>query len=272
MHARRAHGSATWTELKKSLKTSILSSQANKQCVSCVVLSSLAWSVLSTILLCIAYLSSANQEFSLPIKMGDYQGPRWHNEQQTVHRKVLVENAWLSLSQHTVQVHDGPLIDDWLWVDTANQINVMVTTMVGGKERFVIFEQTKYGFDGLSYATVGGHIDVEDHEDGLVAAKRELMEEMGMRSEEWVSFGKFRTDVNRGLGFCHTFLARKAQQVKKMAKYEDETESMQIKHVSMTQLMRLYNKRLFKEAKWSNTVGLSLMWMLKHSDMNAEMA
>jgi len=143
--------------------------------------------------------------------------------------------------------------------------------MVDGQERFVIFEQTKYGFDGLSYATVGGHIDAEDHDDGLVAAKRELMEEMGMRSDEWVSFGAFRTDVNRGLGFCHTFLARKAQQVIEKDKYADETEEMAIKHVSMAQLMRFYNKGLFKEAKWSNTVGLSLMWMLKHSDMNAEM-
>merc|ERR1719242_146326 len=133
---------------------------------------------------------------------------------------------------------------------------------------FVIFEQTKYGYDGLSYATVGGHIDPEDEENGLLAAKRELMEEMGMESDEWISFGKFRTDVNRGLGFCHTFLARKARQVKEKESYNDETEEMNIKYVTMKQLMEYYKKGLFKEAKWSNTAGLSLMWMLTNTKVN----
>eukprot|EP00483_Globobulimina_turgida_P008185 UN08201 len=144
----------------------------------------------------------------------------------------------------------------------------MVTTMIDGKEVFVIFEQTKYGYDDLSYATVGGHIDPEDNNDGLKAAKRELLEEMGMVSDEWINFGQYRTDVNRGVGFCHTFLARKAKQVRKLKKYSDETEEMSIKYLTLKQIMSYYKKGMFKEAKWSNTVGLSLMWMLSNTKTN----
>ena len=140
--------------------------------------------------------------------------------------------------------------------------------MIDNQELFVIFEQTKYGFDGLSYATVGGHIDPEDKEDGLKAAKRELMEEMGMTSDEWINFGKYRTDVNRGAGFCHTFLARKAKRIKKLSKYADETEEMNIKYLTLQQLIDAYKKGMFQEAKWSNTVGLSLMWMLSNAKIS----
>ena len=202
--------------------------------------------------------------------MGNYQGPRWQNDDQTIDRKVLIENSWLSLSQHTVKIKDDKVIDDWLWVDTMNQINVMVTTMIEGKELFVIFEQTKYGYDGLSYATVGGHIDPEDEENGLFAAKRELLEEMGMKSDEWIEFGKYRTDVNRGMGFCHTFLARRAIQVNKLKKYSDETGDMQIKYVTFEQILEYHKKGMFKEAKWSNTVGLSIVWMLSNTEVTKQ--
>ena len=239
--------------------------------MTCCVISMLIWSFISSILLIRAYLTWESCDVNqYPLILGKYEGPRWFNKDQTLDRKILVENKWVSLSQHTVKTHNGKIIDDWLWIDTANQINVMVTTMIDGQELFVVFEQTKYGYSGLSLATVGGHIDPEDKEDGLKAAKRELMEEMGMKSDEWINFGKYRTDVNRGLGFCHTFLARKAIQIKKLKKYEDETEEMSIKYLTMQELKNFYMKGMFKEAKWSNTVGLSLMWMLSNTKVNQQ--
>ena len=87
----------------------------------------------------------------------------------------------------------------------------------------------------------------------------------GNKSNEWINFGKYRTDVNRGLGFCHTFLARKAIQINKLKKYSDETEEMSIKYVTLQQLIKYFKNGLFKEAKWSNTVGLSIMWMLTNA-------
>merc|ERR1712126_426829 len=139
-------------------------------------------------------------------------------------------------------------------------------TMINNEEVFVVFEQTKYGYNGLSYAIVGGHLEPEDNEDGLASAKRELLEELGMESDEWINFGAYRTDVNRGGGFCHTFLARKAKGVKNIEITGDSTEEQKMIYMTKAELIENFQKGLFKEAKWSNTVGLGLVWMLKNED------
>ena len=115
----------------------------------------------------------------------------------------------------------------------------------------------------MSYAVVGGHVDPDDGANGLKAAKRELLEELGMESDEWINFGKFRTDVNRGGGFCHTFLARKARKTRAQSQ-GDELEEMHIHYATKKELMQYFQKGLFKEAKWSNTAGLALVWMLEN--------
>ena len=214
------------------------------------------------------------------IQLEKFEGPRWKNNVQTISKNIIIENKWMSLSRHIVKTHpklDGTInkelskiINDWFWIDTMNQINILVTTIIDEIEYFVIFEQTKYGYNGISYAVVGGHIDNTDN-NPLSAAKRELFEELGMIVENdnnWIEFNKnegFRTDVNRGLGFCHTFLARKAifkNNEKKKNQFFDETEELHVKYVTLNQLIQYFQNGLFKEAKWSNTVGLGLMYML----------
>ncbi|TFJ80327.1 hypothetical protein NSK_008332 [Nannochloropsis salina CCMP1776] len=92
---------------------------------------------------------------------------------------------------HKVKAEDGSVLDGWLWFDEKDQINVLVRLeaeagtgagegMTGGEEdrKFLVFEQKKYGYQGLSLAPIGGL--VEPGEDALMAAKRELLEEAGL--------------------------------------------------------------------------------------------
>jgi ADP-ribose pyrophosphatase len=54
---------------------------------------------------------------------------------------------------------------------------------------------------------------VEQGEDPLAAARRELLEETGYVADEWVSLGSFTNNGNRGCGVGHLFRARQAQKV-----------------------------------------------------------
>jgi ADP-ribose pyrophosphatase len=54
---------------------------------------------------------------------------------------------------------------------------------------------------------------VEQGEEPLAAARRELREETGYVAEDWVSLGAFSNDGNRGCGVGHLFFARQARQV-----------------------------------------------------------
>ena len=112
--------------MQKSIKTWYLSSD-KKHLIRCGIIGFtlwMLWSIICTVIVFGTYVDDGT-----PGIMGQFEGERWRNAEQTESTKVIVENKWLSLSQHTVNTDDGTQIDDWLWVDINNQINVMVTTM-----------------------------------------------------------------------------------------------------------------------------------------------
>ena len=129
----------------------------------------------------------------------------------TLNNKCLIESPWMRVAQHTVQLPDDAndnvkkkkMIDDWLFIDYHDRINVLVEAPVDSEDKeeqkFIILEQTKYALDTPSYAIVGGII--EPTEEATLAAKREVQEELNISCNNWNSLGKYRTDVNRGMGY-----------------------------------------------------------------------
>lgn len=101
---------------------------------------------------------------------------------------------------------------------------------------FLVFRQTKYGLVDQSLAAMGGMI--EPGEDPLQAAQRELLEEMGRTTDRWVFLGSYRTDVNRGLGWCSCFLALGARPVaKSQRKASDDLEQQDLVRLSEAELL-----------------------------------
>ena len=60
-------------------------------------------------------------------------------------------------------------------------------------------------FQGAYLAIIGGII--EPGEDPKVAAVREVKEEMGIECRDLIPLGRYRTDVNRGMGWVNSFVA-----------------------------------------------------------------
>lgn len=106
---------------------------------------------------------------------------------------------------HVVKLSDGTLITEWPWIISPDFVNVIEVTE---KQKIFCFRQSKYGIDGMSLAPVGRYI--ENGEDPKDAAVRELVEEMGCKSDKWVDMGKFYVDPNRGIATGDFFLARDA--------------------------------------------------------------
>jgi ADP-ribose pyrophosphatase YjhB (NUDIX family) len=98
---------------------------------------------------------------------------------------------------------------------------------------------------------------VNDGETPLKAAKRELAEEGGLVAGEWIELGRFRTDVNRGLGFVTAYLACNCTRGRKLK--SDDAESQELVRLDADAVMAALLGNQVKEAKWAATVSIGLM-------------
>jgi len=214
----------------------------------------------------------ATSEGDCALFFGKYNGEQYYSpESGSVGKpKCLLESKWMKVSQHSVKFPgtDG-VIDDWLWVDYHDRINVLVEmeTQPGDERQFFVFQQTKYALEGRqSLAIIGGII--EPGESAEAAARREVDEEMdGIQCTDFHFLGRYRTDVNRGVGWLNSFLASGCKKNPKHGKHqflEDEvgaadTEKQTMKTISLSRIQRATLDGEFIEAQWTATVALALM-------------
>jgi 8-oxo-dGTP pyrophosphatase MutT (NUDIX family) len=209
------------------------------------------------------------------VSFGSFKGHQYVSEESGTIGipKCLVESKWLKLSQHSVKFPGtSKVMDDWLWIDYHDRINVLVEdeTKPGGERQFLVFEQSKYALEGkTSLAIIGGII--EPGEDPESAARREVDEEMnGLQCENFHFLGRYRTDVNRGMGWLNSFLATKCSRGPKHKHFAlaneigtADTERQDLKTISLKQLREAARSGQFLEVQWSATVALAL----QHPDL-----
>lgn len=171
---------------------------------------------------------------------------------KTKDRKVILEQRpWLVVEHHTVELPDGRQIPEWPWIVTPDYVNVVAVTEGGG---FICFRQVKYGLEGVTLGIVGGFI--EEGEDPLAAAKRELLEETGYESKDWVLLGRYRVDPNRGVAMGNLFLARNARYV--MPPNADDLEEQELILLSRAEVESALAEGEFKVLAWAASVAFAL--------------
>ncbi len=159
------------------------------------------------------------------------------------------------------------MIDDWLFINYHDRINVIVEDPNSNDgTKFLVFRQTKYALEGrVSLAIVGGII--EPNENAKDAAAREVNEELSLDCE-FEFLGRFRTDVNRGMGWVNSFIAHSC---KKKSPDDNanvdtneevgapDTEKQDIVSLSIDEVKKNVRKGEFLEVQWSNTVALAML-------------
>jgi ADP-ribose pyrophosphatase YjhB (NUDIX family) len=192
--------------------------------------------------------------------------------------KCLVESKFMKLQLHRVQLPSSSagsssvVIEDWLWIDYHERINVLVQAP-NSVDHFWVFEQSKYALEGrTSLAVVGGMIE-PGGESPEQAARREVAEEMNVSCRNFHFLGRYRTDVNRGAGWTNTFLATKCEKLtdteqrnmmidnsgKKEVVGAADTERQDLRTLSLQELRQALVAGRFLEIQWSATVALALL-------------
>ena len=174
--------------------------------------------------------------------------PAW----KTLSRRVVFDQApWLVVEYHTVELPDGRQIPDWSWVKTPDYINVVVLTDTG---EYLCFRQRKYGVPEPMLSLVGGYI--KPGEAPLAAAQRELLEETGYVSGDWVTLGQFLVDPNRGVATGNLFLAREAHKTGEIN--SDDLEEQEVVMLSRQELEQALAEGEFKILAWAAAVAFAL--------------
>jgi ADP-ribose pyrophosphatase len=166
-------------------------------------------------------------------------------------RTILTHSKFLTVEEHTVQLPNGRIIEDWPWVVTPDFVNVVAVTEDG---RFLLFRQTKYSIPGDTLAPVGGYL--EPGEDPLAAGQRELREETGYAAPDWQFIGQFPVDGNRGAGTAYFYIARRARPV--TAIDADDLEEQELLLLTRAEVEAALDAGEIKLLPWTAVVALAL--------------
>jgi len=151
---------------------------------------------------------------------------RWRT---LVRRTLLSRPPWMEVGEEKVQLPDGREVEGFLWIRTRDFVAMVAVTE---RDEVILVRSYKHGTRTVSLAVPAGYI--EDGEDALAAAKRELQEETGYASEDWASLGRYVIDGNYGVATEHIFLARVARKVSEPA--SGDLEDMEVVAVPLADI------------------------------------
>ena len=171
-------------------------------------------------------------------------------------RTILDHSKFLTVESHAIKLPDGEVIPDWPWIIIPSAAIILA---IAHDQRFICFRQTKCAVDGMSLAPVGGMI--EPGEKPIDAAKRELLEETGYESSEWINLGKYAVDPNRGVAEMHLFLALNARYV--CDPNSDDLEDQELIYLSKAEIETALESGEFKVLAWTTVVSLALNYLFR---------
>lgn len=212
------------------------------------------------------------------ISYGKYHGTEYINPGITIGTpKCLLESKFIKIQQHHVQFPStNNIINDWIWIDYHERINVLVEAPNAQKpNHFIIFQQTKYALENhTSYAIIGGIVEPNEINEPMKSAQREVQEELSIYCNQYKLLGRYRTDVNRGMGWTNTYHATNCSYINNnntLTSIEDnnnnvvggaDVEKQDIIILSLSDIIDAVLHGKFLEIQWTATISLALLQLL----------
>jgi len=142
-------------------------------------------------------------------------------------RDLLLDlSPWLKVFKEKVRLPNGRIVDDYYTIDRPDYVEIVA---MNRKKEIVGLWQYKHGIRRVHLNLPAGYI--QNGESPLVAAKRELKEEVALVSKEWNKLGEFFIEGNRSASKVHLFVAYNCIKCKPV--HSDDLEEQKIEWLTL---------------------------------------
>lgn len=135
--------------------------------------------------------------------------------------EYIFRRPWLTARRDTCQLPDGRIHDEYYVLEYPTFVNVIAITT---DDEMVIIRQYRHGLGRTCFEIVAGC--VEEGEDPMEAAKRELFEETGYAGGEWRETMQYTCNASAMNNVTHSYLAVGVE--KKGGQHLDANEDIEI--------------------------------------------
>lgn len=122
--------------------------------------------------------------------------------------RTLLRRWWMTLREDRVRLPSGHVLEEYHVAEYPDWACVLALTASG---EAVLVEQYRYGIERVCLELPAGAVDAG--EDIEAAARRELLEETGYASDDWLRLGALAVEPGRHTNFGHVFVARGCRRV-----------------------------------------------------------
>lgn len=155
--------------------------------------------------------------------------------------EYLFRRPWLTVRRDTVRLPNGTIYPEYYVLEYPKWINVIAITPEG---RYVMVKQYRHGLGVVETELCAGV--VEEGEEPLAAAKRELLEETGFGGGEWELLTVLCPNPGSQNNLSYSFVARGVEKIAEQ--HLDDTEDICVELLSEEEVRALLDRDIMKQA------------------------
>lgn len=175
--------------------------------------------------------------------------------------EYVLNSKWLKVRKDTVKINDELVIDDY-YVMENNDVAIIFPVV---DEKYVMLKKEyRYPIDKITLELPGGTFE-RGSEEPLEAAKRELLEETGLSSDNWVNFGEFYDYPTKDTHKMHLLLANNC--IKTTEPIIDPQEEIELVKIPMDELEELINNNVIQVTGSMACIYRAMMYLKKGNNI-----
>lgn len=173
---------------------------------------------------------------------------------EEVSTEHIVQDEWIDFRRQAFRFPDGRIFEPYYTYSRRNYIIVVATDTEG---KYLLVKQFRQGIRKVTLEFVAGGIERSDGkeyggaddlstEDGLSAAKRELMEETGYESDEWTHLMTLPANATIADNYAYLYVAKNCRKVGGQSL--DEMEFLHVEKRTKEEIERMIKEGEFPQA------------------------